>query len=156
MNKEERNNFVAPLSCWLFRYIPHLMIISQHHHEVTGKKGRQISNAKFRHTMDSILVNMMTLCAKDTELNCAFGDVKKRLYTRLWNLRIAYPLLNIIIHANDVKSGFCQLKHHPDVVGAFSYILDDILYLQMALSFGSDFSPANWEVIRRLAEILAE
>ena len=53
MNKEDRNNFVAPLSGWLFRYIPHLMIIPQHHHEVAGKKGRQISDAKFRHTMDS-------------------------------------------------------------------------------------------------------
>ena len=156
MNKEERNNFVAPLSCWLFRFIPHLMIIPQHHHEVKGKKGRQISDAKFRHTMDSISVNMMTSCAKDTELHCAFGDVKKRLYTRIYNLRITYPLLDIIIHANDVKSCFRQLKHHPDVVGAFSSILDDILYLQIALSFGSDFSPANWEVIRRLAEILAE
>ena len=42
------------------------------------------------------------------------------------------------------------------MVGAFSYILDDILYLEVALSFGSNFSPANWEVVRHLAEILAE
>ena len=82
------------------------MIIPQHHHKVKGKKGHQISNTKFRHTMGSIPVNMMTLCAKDVELNCAFGDIKKRLYTRIYNLRITYPLLDIIIHANDVKCCF--------------------------------------------------
>ena len=40
MNKEELNNFVASLLCWPFRYIPHIMIILQQHHEVKGKKGR--------------------------------------------------------------------------------------------------------------------
>ena len=156
MNKEERNNFVVPRSGWAWRFIPHLMIVPQHHHEVVGKKGRQIGDATFRHNQDSIPVNMMTSSAKTTELRCKFGDVKQRLYRRIYNLRITYPQQDIIIHANDVKSCFRQLKHHPDIMGAFSYILDDILFLQIALSFGADFSPANWEVVRRIAEILAE
>ena len=41
-------------------------------------------------------------------------------------------------------------------MGAFSYILGDFLFLQCGLTFGSDFSPANWEVVRRIAEQLAE
>ena len=69
------------------------------------------------------------------------------------------PRCNIhlnVLHAKDVKSCFRQLKHHPDVMGAFSYILGDYLFLQCGQSFGSVFSPANWEIVRRVAEQLAE
>ena len=106
--------------------------------------------------MDSIPVNMMTITSEGTELACEFGDVLLCLLTRIWNLRITYPLRDIILHANDVKSCFRQLKHHPDVAGAFSYILGEYLFIQCSLTFGSDFSPTNWKVVRRIAEQLAE
>ena len=115
-----------------------------------------IFDAKFMHTPDSISVNMMTENASQTELRCAFGLVKLRLYIRLYNLRITYPGLDLFLHANDVKSCFRQLKHHPDVMGAFSFIIAETLFLQCALTFDSDFSPASWEVLRRIIEQLAE
>ena len=89
-------------------------------------------------------------------MECKFGDALLRLLTRIWNLRISHPERDIITHANDVKSCFRQLKHHPDVMGAFTYIIGEYLFLACGLTFGSDFSPANWEVIRRIAEQLAE
>ena len=115
-----------------------------------------IFDAKYMHTPNSISVNMMTEDASQTELHCNFGLVKLRLYTRLYNLRITYPFLDLFLHANDVKSCFRQLKHHPDVMSAFSFIISDTLFLQCALTFGSDFSPASWEVLRRIIEQLAE
>jgi hypothetical protein len=42
------------------------------------------------------------------------------------------------------------------VVGAFSYILADNLFFQVGLTFGADFSPANWEAVRRAQSALAE
>ena len=39
------------------------------------------------------------------------------------SLHISYPNDDIVIHANDIKSCFHQIKHHPDIVGAFSYVL---------------------------------
>ncbi|KAL7539229.1 hypothetical protein ACHAWF_006339, partial [Thalassiosira exigua] len=135
MNKEDKNNF---------RFIPHLHFIPHHLLEKEGNKDCLITDAKMRHDAECISANM-------------FGDVLTRLLTRIWNLRISYPLRDIIIitHANDVKSCFQQLKHHPDVMGACSYILGHYLFLQCGLRFGSDFSPANWEVLRRIAEQLA-
>ena len=156
MNKEERNNFVIALPCWLWRFLPHIFFTPQHILEKLGKKDRQIFDAAFRHDADSIPVNMMTSTAEGVELECEFGTVFTRLLTRIWNLRISYPTRDIILHANDVKSCFRQLKHHPDVMGAFSYIIGDFLFLQCALTFGSDFSPASWEVVRRIAEALSE
>jgi hypothetical protein len=60
------------------------------------------------------------------------------------------------MHANDIKSCFRQIKHHPDVAGAFLYVLADYLFLQIGLTFGADFSPANWEAVRRAQAALAE
>ena len=78
-----------------------------------------------------------------------------RILIRIWRLRITYPLRDIILHANDVKSCFRQIKHHPDVMGAFSYVIAETLYLSCGLTMGSDFSPAVWEICRCLAEQLA-
>jgi hypothetical protein len=156
MNKENKNKFTAPLSGWSWRFIPHLFFTPIHLLQKPGKKDRIIYDAAFRHTADSIPINMMTEDASTAELRCLFGLVKLRLYTRIYNLRITYPMLEIILHANDVKSCFRQLKHHPDCMGAFSFIIDDILFLQLGLTFGSDFSPASWEVVRQIIEILAE
>ncbi len=40
-------------------------------------------------------------------------------------------------------------------MGAFSFVIDTILFLQCGLTFGSNFSPANWEPICHIAEQLA-
>jgi hypothetical protein len=156
MNKEEKNNFVIPLPSWISKFVPHLFFTPQHNLVKPGKKDRLIFNAAERPTMDAVPVNMMTTTKQGTELACLFGDVKTKILVRAWNLRITFPDKDIIIHANDVKSCFRQLKHHPNVMGAFSFIIGDILFLQCGLTFGSDFSPANWEVLRRIAEQLAE
>mmetsp|Transcript_26612 Transcript_26612/g.63119 ORF Transcript_26612/g.63119 Transcript_26612/m.63119 type:complete len:312 (-) Transcript_26612:1449-2384(-) len=39
---------------------------------------------------------------------------------------------------------------------AFSIMVADFLFLQTALPFGTDFSPQNWEVCRRIIEALSE
>ena len=120
-----------------------------------GKKDRQIFNAAQRYNKDAIPVNMMTTTNQGTELDCEFGDVKTRLLTRVYNLRITYPDDDVIIHANDVKSCFRQLKHHPDVMGAFSHLIVHFLFLQCGQTFGSDFSPASWEVCHHILEQLS-
>lgn len=155
MNKEDKNNYVIPLHGHLFRYVPHLMLTPQHMLIKNGK-ARLLADLSSRHTEDSVSVNMMTHSVADTELPCEFGSVLTRLLTRIWNLRITYPDRDIVLTANDIKGAFRQLKHHPDVMGFFSYIIDGILYLSCGQTFGSKFSPSNWEVPRRVIEQLAE
>ena len=120
------------------------------------KKDRIIFDAARRYTPTSVPVNMMTSTSRGVELDCNYGDTLTKVLIRVWRLRISYPTEDIVLHANDVKSCFRQLKHHPDVLGAFSYIIADILYLSCGLTMGSDFSPATWEGPRRLIEQVAE
>jgi hypothetical protein len=151
MNKLERNQFVIPLHGWITRFVPNIFLSPQHH----GKKNRHIFDGSRRFTPYSVPVNRMTSTRRGVELDCKYGDVLERLLVRIWNLRISYPELDIVLHANDVKSCFRQMKHHPDVMGAFSYLIADLLFLSCGLTFGADFSPPTWEVPRRMAEQLA-
>jgi hypothetical protein len=98
---------------------------------------------------------MMTSTPFGTEDECLFGSAREQIFQRIYNLRITYPQADLIVHANDVKSCFRQVKLHPDIIGAFSYIISDMLYLSCGLPFGTDFSPQNWEPVRRILEILA-
>jgi hypothetical protein len=156
MNKEDRNNYVIPLPHWLARFIPHLFITPQHILERPGKKDRQIFDASRRYTWDSVPINHMTSTPHGSEEPCLFGNVMQRVLHRIYSLRSHYgPALDIILHANDVKSAFRQVKLHPDIMGAFSYIIADKLFLSCGQPFGTDFSPANWEVVRQVLEHLA-
>jgi hypothetical protein len=144
MNKEERNCYVIPLPSWIARFCPNMFFTPQHILEKPCQKDRQIFDASRRFTPTSVPLNMMTSTAQSTltgdELQCLFGDSFTKILVHIWNLQISYPYHDIVLHASDVKSCFHQLKHHPDVVGAFSSIIADILYVPCGLTFGSDFS----------------
>ena len=73
----------------------------------------------------------------------------------MYNLRISYPDDDIVIHANDVKLCFHQIKHHPDIVRAFSYVMSKYLFFQVGLAFGANFSSSNWEAVRQVQLALA-
>ena len=156
MNKEDKNNFVIPLPHWLASLVPNLFFTPQHILEKPGKKDRQIFDGSKRYTPESICLNMMTSTKFGVEDDCLFGDARQRTWRRIYNLRITYPASDIVVHANDVKSCFRQIKLHPDVMGAFSYIISDVLFLSCGLPFGTDFSPQNWEPFRRILELLSE
>jgi hypothetical protein len=98
----------------------------------------------------------MTSTPRGSELHCEFGIVCEDIFIWAYNLWISYPTDEIVVHANDVKLCFHQIKHHPDVAGAFSYILADYLFFQVGLVFGADFSPADWEAVPRIQSALAK
>ena len=79
----------------------------------------------------------MTSTPIGSEWKCKFDKVHEDILIRAYNICILHPDDNIVVHANDVKSCFHQIKHHPNVAGAFSYILADYLFFQILLAFGT-------------------
>jgi hypothetical protein len=156
MNKEERNNYVIHVPHWIWCFVPHCFITPQHILVKPGKKDCQIFDASRRYHWDSVPVNAMTSTPHDSKLTCLFRSVRKDILIRAYNLRISCPDEDIVMHANDVKSCYRQIKYHPDVAGTFSYILANSLFLQIGLAFDADFSPANWGAVRSAQSALAE
>jgi hypothetical protein len=63
--------------------------------------------------------------------------------------------LDIITHTNDIKSAFWQIKLHSDIMGEFSYIIAEQLFLSCGQPFGAKYCPSNWEIVRQVLEKLA-
>jgi hypothetical protein len=91
----------------------------------------------------------MTSTPHGSEEPCQFGDLMYCVLLRIYSLWCHYgPTVDIIIHANDIKSAFHQLNH-PNSMRVFLYIIVDKLFLSCGQPFGTDFSPANWEVVQQ-------
>lgn len=88
------------------------------------------------------------------EQNSTALSIMTNFLVHIWNLCITFPDHNIAFHANNVKSCFRQLKHHPNDVGAFAFLINTILILQQDFSFGTAFSSTNCEPIQFIAEEL--
>jgi hypothetical protein len=156
MKKEDKNNYVIHVPHWLWQFVHQCFITPQHILEKPGKKNCQIFDASCKYTWDSTPINGMTYTPYGYELNCEFSSVRDVILVCAYNLQLSYPKDDIVVHANDVKSCFRQIKHHPNVAGDFSYILADYLFFQVGLAFSADFSPANWEAICHAQSALAK
>ncbi len=147
--------YVLHVPPWIWRFVPHCFVTPQHILIKPGKKDCQIFDASRKYDWDSVPVNQMTSTHYGSELHCKFGTIRADILICAYNLCISYPNDDIVIHANDIKSCFCQIKHHPDIVRIFLYILSKYLFFQIGLAFGADFSPSNWEAVPQVQSALA-
>ena len=153
--KEHRNRFNMPLPCYVARFVPHLFLTPEHALIKTDKAMRLIFDAAKRFTPDSTPINMMTSTSLGSKMDCLSGDTFLTLLELVFDLRVTSTTKGIVLHANDVKLCFKQLKLQPDCMPAFSVMVSQFLFLQSALPFGTNFLPQNWEAVRRIVESLA-
>jgi hypothetical protein len=130
-----------------------VFITPQHILKRSGKKECQIFDASQCYTWDSVPINSTP---QGSEEPCRFGNATDHVLSGIYSLSCHYrQTVDIVIHANDVNSAFCQIKLHPNIIGAFSYIIADKLILSCGQPFGMDFTPVNWEVVLQVLEHLA-
>ena len=154
MNKEDRNQYLISLPSWLARFIRHLHVTPQGLVIKLGKNDRLIWDGSFIPHWLATCINMML--SQDTEPEIIYGTTFMRHLEIIWNLRITYPDIDILLFDDDVKGAFRHSKYHPDVASAFSFIVANHLFIPMGGTFGSITSPANFEPIARARTHLAE
>ena len=84
-----------------------------------------------------------------TEPQVMYGDALQRHINRIWNSRINFPDEELYLFDDDVKVAFRQSKYHPDIAGAFSFVISKYLLVSFGLTFGSLVSPQNLEPLAR-------
>ena len=82
------------------------------------------------------------MLSKDTEPEIIYGETFMRHFEIIWNLRITYSLLDILLFDDDVKWSF-RHKYHPDITTVFSFIISNLLYVPLGGTFSSITSPSN-------------
>ena len=154
MNKEDRNQYLIPLPSWLTRFIYNLHVTPQGLLVKKGKNDRLVWDGSFIPHWQASCINMML--STKTEPTIIYGTAFMRHLERIWNLRISYPVTDILLFDDDVKGAFRHCKYHPDIAAAFSFIIEDLLFVPLGGTFGSITSPSNFEPIARARTHLAE
>ena len=84
-----------------------------------------------------------------------FGYVYMAFCIWLYNLRITFPDEDILLAFIDISSCFRWPRIHPDLAGAFGFIIGPLFYAANAMVFGSVASATSWEPFRRAISALA-
>lgn len=152
--KEFKSCWIFILPIWMARFIPngqitpHGLIVKLH------KNDRIVFDASCLLHPESRCLNMFS--SKDTEPKIHYKYSWIKYLIRLWNLRISYPLLDILMMADDVSGAFRQPKYNPEIISGFMYILANYLCVSCGLNFGNNFSPSSFEPYAQAREYLAQ
>jgi hypothetical protein len=71
----------------------------------------------------------------------------------IWAMCQAKPLVDILLHCDDLEAAFFRVLYHPDLVVVFVYIFLDYLIVPVGQVFGSRSAPSYFSL---LSDIRAE
>jgi hypothetical protein len=104
MNKEDKREYVLTFPAYLKDFIPDLWLTPNGLLQIPGKKDRVIFDSSFLLHAHSRVFN---LCIdKDCEPEIVFSRAWFRYLRRIYNLRISFPNLEILLFDDDVVAAF--------------------------------------------------
>ena len=112
MNKEDRNSHLISLADWVVYFSPYCRHTSQGMVIKEGRNARVVWDASTKMWALEIVLNEVT----DTSLEAiiTFGRAKMLLYICIYNMRVSFPSLDILLAMADVKACFRFPRMHVD------------------------------------------
>ena len=83
---------------------------------------------------------------KENKAPITFGKTKILFLTDIYNTRVSFPKLPILLGTADIKACFCYACIHADLTGAFGFAAGGYYNLATAMVFGLTISTSIWEV----------
>ena len=154
LNKEELHSYCLPLPMWVYRFFQDVHCNPQGLIVIPGKNPRTISDSSFQPDADAVPVNHMHSNRDEPDL--VYGSAFMRHLVSVYNQRITYVDDVIFLMDDDVAAAFRLPKYHPDIAGAFCHIVCGLLLISVGQTFGSNFSPHNFEPLARARQHVAE
>ena len=114
---------------------------------------RQVWDGSTKRSPDDIVINDHTPTVDEAEID--FGTAKHKFYWLIYNLRASYLEASILLALADTKACFSFPRIHPDLTGAFGFLINNFFCLAVAMVFGSSTLSSCWEPFRRVIEGLA-
>ncbi len=93
-----------------------------------------------------IVMNEVTPVSHEAPIT--FGHVKIQLYIDIYDTRLSNPTATILLGMADIKACFRFPRIHPDLTGAFGFVVDGYYNLATATVFRSTTSAPCWEPFR--------
>jgi hypothetical protein len=104
MNKEDRYSHVVPIDSILCKFSPYLCHTTQSIVMKEGKNDRIVWDGSTVLNPTDIVMNQIT--PVDQESPVTFDHVKLQIYIDIYNTRISYPTLVILIALANIKACF--------------------------------------------------
>jgi hypothetical protein len=76
-----------------------------------------------------------------------YGNSFSRFLILLWSMREAKPLIDILLHCDDLDAAFRRVLYHPDLAVVFAYIFMDFLIVPVGQVFGSRSAPSYFSLM---------
>lgn len=151
MNKEDRNSHLITLPSVICRFCPYAHHVGQTMN-MKKENARLCWDGSNKDAAEDWAMND-DVDMEDEPL-ITFGNTKLKFMQHLYNLRISYPTSEIWIGTADIKACFRWPKLHPDITGAFGFVMGFLnsFFLMTSMVFGFRASANSWEPFRRAIE----
>ena len=154
--QDTQNSYTIALPRWTIRFVGGLFLAALGYatREVKGRiKGRPVNDptALISGESDSGALNLHIPRDDPNKMPPVYYQTAlSRLWSRIYNLRIAHPSDDIIIYKDDLVSAFRRLRYHPDVAAAYSFVVDNFLLLPIGMVFGARDAPSLFCLLSEL------
>ena len=140
-----QKSYAIALPRWILRFIDGLFLaaIGWAIRQKAGKtKGRQVNDpSALLHPTDTGALNEH-ISLKDDCPDIFYQTALLRVLIRVFNLRISFPLDDIMAYKDDLVTAFRRVRYHPDISCAHAFVFEAFLILPIGLVFGARDSPA--------------
>ena len=93
-------------------------------------------------------ITMNEVTPMEQEALITFGYVYMAFCIWIYNLRISFPKDDILLAFIDISSYFRWPRVHPDLAGAFGFMIGPLYYAANIMVFGSVVSATSWDQFR--------
>lgn len=150
ITKEDGFSHIIIFHDWICSLGPHL----RHNSQGLVDLKRLVWDGSTKRSPTDMVMNDHT--PTDDEAEIDFGTAKYDFYWLIYNMRVSYPESSILLALADIKACFRFPRIHPDLTGAFGFLINSLYCLAVAMVFGSNTSSSSWEPFRRAIEGLTK
>ena len=117
------------------------------------KNPRVVWDGSTKYKPLGLVMNKVIL--NDEEAPVTFVTIKMEFYIWLYNMRVSFPYVDILLAMADVKARFRFSRIHSDLTGAFGFLADIFYCLTTTMVFRSNISASSWEPFRQAIKTIA-
>ena len=154
--KDNKRGFTLLFDKRLLLFIIHSHVTPQGMVDLLSrfKNPRPIFDSSFRPEVWCLAINDWT--TKLTEPELTFATAELLFMVWLYNLRLTYPFLDILLGDDDVSGAFRWLKYHPNLVALHASIMCGMGVLNTGGTFGDNTTPSNFDPVALARRLLAQ
>ena len=156
MVKDNKKSYTLLFDQELLQFILHCHVTPQGLVDLLSpyKNPRPIFDSTFRPAIWAMAINDWTHKSNEPPLTFSLAELVFMIW--IYNLRISYPWLELLLGDDDVSGAFRHDKYNPNAVGLHASVQCGYAVLNTGSTFGDNTSPSNFDPIALARRYLSQ